>query len=57
VNITNREYDYRFAVPRAQIRNIENKWEEPLYGQRMRGKYMISELTIPYGFYKNATSL
>lgn len=58
VNITDREYDYRFAVPRAQLYS-ENRWNNPSYGQRMRGKYLITDLTIPEhpNTTKNAFSL
>ena len=50
VKITNREYDYRFAIPRSSIYNQAKKqYQQPEYGQRMKGRYMISELTIPSG--------
>lgn len=52
VNITTREFDYRFAVPRAQV--YDNKKHEYVtpkpyedYGRRMRGKYMLTEITVP----------
>ena len=58
VAITDREYDYRFAIPRAQIKD-GGAWNDPKYGQRMRGKYLITDLTIPEhpNTTKNAFSL
>lgn len=57
VKITNREYDYRFAIPRAQMYNKnEDKYCNPFYGNRMRGKYMINKLTIPQYISQDGTS-
>ena len=43
--IENREYDFRFAIPRACQYNTEtNIWETKEFGDRLRGKTMQCEL-------------
>ena len=48
IGITNREYDFRFAVPRAGHYVTENNtsvWKQAEWGDRMRGKVMECELS------------